>query len=418
MCIRRWLLSCLLLIPVLNQALAAEFTADLVIAEGKVVKTGSIQVRGDLYRMEIDDPRGPGIVVQMIPDLDLCRVLVPRYSLYMDVPRSEGIVQMFDPFMAAESMLEHFTRVIEGTEVIAGVSCIKEAFKYDDDVVLYRWMAEELAFPLKILLVGQEGYYTELGNIELQDVAAELFTLPDGFRESDWAAILERFAGDPQMRAREEAWTASQPREMTLSALLAEGDEFRVLAGQEVSIEVAAKEMGDSVFSWSVAAMKGNEALPLRTMTGPGKIAFAAESGVDQTILRAVKNEFWGEISLSGPGTPVLATKTVVQRDSGGGIGQTLPAELTSFSLRVRSLEAPGESILPVRIDLTLEQSREGAAEDEVIKHRLEPGEEMTFEKAGSGAVAGYALSLVAPGGRAEVELTIDYRPPQEQGPF
>ncbi len=73
---------------------------------------------------------------------------------------------------------------------------------------------------------------------------------------------------------------------------------------------------------------------------------------------------------------------------------------------------------MPVRINLTLEKPQGAAGENESIQHQLEPGEETTFERVGLGVLGGYNLTLIAPGGRAEVELAIDYRPEGDQTPF
>lgn len=415
---RRWVLSCLIPLLALSIADASEFTADLVISEGNVVKTGRILVRDGLYRMEIEDPRGPAVVVQMLAREDLCRVLVPRYSLYMEMGRSEGIIEMFDPFLAAEKMKEYFTCVEEGTEDLAGHPCTKEAFTSHGNVVLYRWTAKELGFPLKILMVAQDGYFTELRNVKVEAVPEDLFTLPGGYQKTDWSAIGERVGQDQKMQAKEKAWAAKQPSSISLDAMLREGGEFRALVGDDLSIEITGREMGSADFVWSIVGMKGDTALPAKEIAGPGELAFAAESGVNCVVLRCLKDEMRGKISLSGLGKLVLATKTLERRDSGGGPGSSLPEDITAFRLRVKSLEIPGESTRPVRIRLTLEKPRDGSGEDESISHRLEPGQETTFERSGPGVIGGYDLTLLGPGGRAEVELTIDFRPQDEQKPF
>jgi hypothetical protein len=284
--------------------------------------------------------------------------------------------------------------------------------------VLYRWIAKDLGFPMKILIVAQEGYFTELTNVQVEAVAEDLFSIPAGYEKGDWSAIDERVDNDPQMKAKKETWEAKQPRDTDLNAILDEGGEFRALVGKNLSIKVTAKERAVADFVWSVVAMKGDQALPAQEKTGTGEIEFAADSGVTCVILRCVKGEAWGKIALSGLGQLVLATRTLARRDSGGGPGGTLPTDMTAFRLRVKSLEVPGESTLPVRINLTLEKPRGETGENESIQHRLEPGQETTFERVGLGVIGGYDLTLLGPGGRAEIELTVDYRPQEEQTPF
>lgn len=407
-----------LFVLVFGVSQAAEFSADLLVSEGNLLKEGRILVRDEMYRMEIEDPSGPGVVVQMIPEQDLCRVLVPRYALFLEVTRSDGMARMFDTFLAAEAMKEYYTCVEEGSEDVAGWACTREAFQSGDTAALYRWNSEELGFPLKIAMVGYEDYYTELKNVKVEPIAAALFTIPDGYRKSDWSEIRDRVESDPQMKAKREAWEAKQPRETVLDAIIEQGGEFRTLVGSDLSIQVTAANRGSEDLVWSLVAMKGAEALPAREMTGPGEISFAADSGIDRVILHCLEGTLGAKVALSGMGELVLATRELEQRDSGSGKGRSLPDEVTAFRLRVKSLEVPGESTLPVRLDVTLEQPANGSGENESIQHRLEPGQEKIFEKIGQGVIGGYDLTLIGPGGRAEVELTVDYRQPEDQRPF
>ena len=73
---------------------------------------------------------------------------------------------------------------------------------------------------------------------------------------------------------------------------------------------------------------------------------------------------------------------------------------------------------MPVRITLTLYPAEGSSGEKEKLEHRLKPGEEKTFEKIGKGVLRSYDLRLLGSDGRAEVEITIDRRPKDEQKPF
>lgn len=399
-------------------SIAGEFSADLTIAEGKVVKQGRIFVKGERYRMEIDDPRGPQTIVLVLPDKGICRVLVPRYERFLEVGLDEGIMSMFDPFLSAESMKEYYSIVPEGTESVAGHACLKEAFKYGDDPILYRWTAQDLGFPLKIEMVTQKGYYTELRSPRSEAVKAQLFDIPAGFKAASWQEISQLVDQDAEMTAKAQAWAERQPMSTSLDARLKAGDEFHALLGDGMSIGITGRSMATEDFLWSVTSLKNGQASPARDLEGPQEIAFAPDSGVDGIILRCREGEVNGKISLTGFGSLVRATRSVEEKDSGGGSGRSLPAEITFFRLILTSLEDPENSRMPVRISLTLEGPRDGSGKDENIEHRLEPGETVTFERAGLGAIGGYAFSLVGPGGRARVECTIDFRPPDQQDPF
>ncbi len=414
----KWILSCLFLLLLLGAAEAAEFTADLVISEGKAVKTGRIMVRGELYRMELSDQRGPDVVVQMYPGKDLCRVLVPRYSLYLELSRDHGMVRMFDPFLAVEYVKKHYECVDEGTEEWAGQTCTKQAFKRNENVALYRWISIDLGFALKIRMLAQKGYFTELTNIKKEAVAEALFAVPDGYTKCEWEAIRERVDQDPEMQAKQKAYEANRIRETDLNPRLSEGGEFRALVGKDIAIKISVSQTASAAFAWSVLAMKGAEVLPARKMTGPGEVEFAADSGVTGVIVRCDKGEEWVKVALSGRLPLVLATKNFTLQDSGGGSGRTLPRKCRYFRIRIKSLEVPGESTLPVRVHLTLEKPQGASGEHEKMEFRLKPGEEKIVERTGEGVLGGYDLTLVGPGGRGEVEVTVDFRPEGERKPF
>jgi hypothetical protein len=415
---RGWILSILLLFLAVGIADAADFTADLVICEGKIAKEGKIFVKGEDYRMELKEPRGPDVVVQMFPGKDLCRVLVPRYSLYAEAPRSDRMTGSMDPFLAAEGMKKHFKCVEAGTEEWAGRSCKKEEFRYGDDVTFIRLTDTELGFPLKLKMVQQEGYYTELRNLKVEAVAEALFAIPEGYEKSDFETIAERVSKDPEMKAKRKAWADRQPKKTDLNAHMGEKNEFRALLGDNLSIKVSGKSGGRGECTWSVTPMKGDEALPTREFTGKGEIDFAPDSGVNRIILRTIKGQLWGKIEISGLGMLVKATRHIEQRDSGGGRSSSVRADVTRVTIRVKSLEVPGESQMAVRLSVTWELPQAASGENEEIKHRLEPGEEKTFEKVGAGVIEGYDVTLIGPGGRGEVTITVDYRPEGEQKPF
>jgi len=415
----KWSLSGLFLLLLLGAAEAAEFTADLVISEGKEVRTGRIMVRGELYRMELSDLRGPDVVVQMYPGKDLCRVLVPRYSLYIELSRGHGMVQMFDPFLAAESVKKHYECVDVGTEEWAGQTCTKQAFKRNEKVILNRWISTDLGFALRIKMLAREGYFTELTNINKEAVGEALFAVPDGFTKCEWPAIIERVDQDPEMQAKQKAFEANRIRDREENIRLTVGGEYRALVGKDIAIKLTVKQTASADFAWSVVAMKGDEALPARKMTGPGEVRFAADSGVTVVILRCDKGECWGKVALSGRRPLLLATTTLTQQDSGGGMSATLRPDCRCFRIRIKSLEVPGESTRPVRVQLSLQKPQGASGEHEKLEFHLQPGEDKIVERTGEGILGGYDVILMDhSGGRAEVEITVDFRPEGEQKPF
>ena len=415
---RKCAFACLALLLALGAAEAAEFTADLVISEGDSLKEGRILVKGARFRMELPDPRGPDTVVQIDPHNSRCRLLVPRYSAYMEFDLKDRMVSMFNPFLVLDELREYYEVKDEGEEECAGHPCRKEAFMRGETVVVRYWTATDLAFPVKILMLAQEGYFTELRNVKMEAVDGAAFDIPEGYEKTDRAALRQRVEEDPEMQAKEKVYQDNRIRKTSLSPRFKVGDEFRALIGKDVAIEVSARQSGTEEIVWTVTPVKdGVEGEPTRT-TGEGKVEFAADSGVTGLILRCERGEGWGSIDLKGKRPLILATKTISTYTSGSGAGRTIPADCTFFSLRIKAIEEPDGGTLAVRASLCFYKGEGESRVKDDQTCRLEPGEEKYFEKKGSEEIDDYDVTLVAPGGRATVTLVIDRRPEGERKPF
>ena len=105
---------------------AAQFSADLVQSMDLMMTKGRIHVSDSRYRMDLQTPLGPDVVVIVDETANLTKVLFPMYKVYLELPSDDQMSLMNDPFQAAESMLMHYSLEEMGSETIAGYSCTKQ----------------------------------------------------------------------------------------------------------------------------------------------------------------------------------------------------------------------------------------------------------------------------------------------------
>lgn len=189
---------------------AAQFSADLVQSMDLMITTGRVHVSDARYRMDLQTPVGPDVVVIVDQAAKLTKVLFPKYKAYMEMPSSDQMSLMNDPFQAAEFMLAHYSLEEVGSETIAGYSCTKQLIlsksEYSESKIMNRWVCEGLNFPLKLEMLMQEDTFTELGGIKEEPIDESLFQVPAGFEKATWEDIAARGEADPDLTAKAEAY--------------------------------------------------------------------------------------------------------------------------------------------------------------------------------------------------------------------
>ena len=168
------------LVACLNTASAAQFIADMTETKNQEVTVYKIYVKNELYRMELDE-EGSAIIVLVDQAAGMTRVLMSAEMMYMEMASDDMQSLLNDPFQAAKYTEEMGEKVQTGSGKIAGYDCDVYMIRSGDDELMRMWFSAELGFPLKIAIPGEKARVMELSNIELGDLDARLFALPDGY---------------------------------------------------------------------------------------------------------------------------------------------------------------------------------------------------------------------------------------------
>ena len=206
---------------------AAEFTADMNQRLHGTTLTGKIFVKGEKYRVELQDAGGHRMFIIVDQKADLTFVVNPAEKEYMETPSTGMFSLMNDPFQSARYMQTKFTKRPLGKETISGYACDKFTFESDKQEMMTVWNAEKLGFALKISLPDKKHSFVELNNIKEGPVDEALFKVPAGYvKEEDARAKREK------EREREEAAlpavTASVKGEAPWARRIGQSGEIRV----------------------------------------------------------------------------------------------------------------------------------------------------------------------------------------------
>lgn len=164
-----------------SPAVAAEFSADMVVADGDSTTTNKIYVKGLKYRMEtIED--GQELLIIVDQEKNLTRVVLVSEKSYIEMPCDDMRSLMNDPFQSLKVTIE--TPGIEhdslGTEMVNGLECDKSTLLWGETAFYTYYMSREYDFPVKIIR-GESDAVAELKNIKESDIDDGLFELPEGF---------------------------------------------------------------------------------------------------------------------------------------------------------------------------------------------------------------------------------------------
>jgi len=164
-----------------SHAVAAEFSADMVVADGDSTITNKIYVKGLKYRMEVMQD-GQEIIVVVDQEKNLTRVALVSEKAYIEMPCDDMRSLMNDPFQSLKVTIA--TPGIEydslGTEKVNGIECDKVTLLWGDTEFYTYYMSRKYDFPVKIIR-GDSEMAAELKNIKESDIDDGMFELPEGF---------------------------------------------------------------------------------------------------------------------------------------------------------------------------------------------------------------------------------------------
>ena len=209
-----------LFIPVAG---AASFSADMQLDEAGTVRQGTLYVQDSRYRMELKEDGRP-IAVLVDPFEGLTHLVIPDEQAYLEIPNTSPKSLMNNPFQAFQAAVDTYEHHSAGNETVAGRRCRKIRVTQDGKDLMTGWVAEDLMFPVKIVLHVGQGRTLELRNIREGPQDDALFQVPDGFtRMGDGTAPAPTSGSE----GRGEAATSpvvSAPHQ----GILSEGKELRV----------------------------------------------------------------------------------------------------------------------------------------------------------------------------------------------
>ncbi len=164
-----------------SPAVAAEFSADMVVADGDSTTTNKIYVKGLKYRMETMED-GQELLIIVDQEKNLTRVALVSEKAYIEMPCDDMRSLMNDPFQSLKVTID--TPGIEhdslGMEVVNGMECDKSTLLWGGSVFYTYYMSRKYEFPVKVIR-GESDVIAELKNIRESDIDDGLFELPEGF---------------------------------------------------------------------------------------------------------------------------------------------------------------------------------------------------------------------------------------------
>lgn len=188
-------------------ALAASFTADLVITENGKTETGKFYLLNQCYRMDLTEDGKPMVIIAD-REKNVHQILDMEEKVFFEIPSNHFRVLSNDPFKASEYMASKYDRKVQGTEKIAGIVCEKQDLFSQKKRLHSRWLSNKMKFPLKLFTYdgGKEFQIIELQTIRKISLDKDLFVPPAGFKQ-----VEEPGAAAKRKREKQETQEAALP---------------------------------------------------------------------------------------------------------------------------------------------------------------------------------------------------------------
>jgi hypothetical protein len=382
----------------------AEFSGEIVKSEGARVTTGKIHVKGEKYRLEFPDPAGPTIVSIADPKADSVMVLVPRYKLYMADKYSGNLAKMNDPFAAIAWMRPHYESKMGGKEKIGDHECEREDLLYGEAAAISIWKSTKLGFPLKVSMLQQKGYWTEIRKVREEAVSGDLMAVPEGYTKATREEIGEKIENDPEMKAKREKWKKERPRSANFGKFLGVGDTWWILFGRVTKVDIEVN-YGDDVEWWAIPYKDGKALSGIKgaTVKGMGKAKLPEDGPPEMVCIGVTKGSPSIKISVNGKLPLVSATREISSAKSGAN-RRWSPSP---WHKKLKVTFTAGE----VEIEGEFKVNRKQKIETHPLA--VAPGKTVTFEFTDADKVTNCDYMLKR--GSGTIEVVTDMRPPEEQ---
>jgi hypothetical protein len=393
---------------------AAQFSADLVQSVDLMMTTGRMHVSDARYRMDLQTPVGPDVVVIVDQAAELTKVLFPKYKAYMEIPSSDQMSLMNDPFQAAELMLAHYSLEEVGSETIAGYSCTKQLIlsksEYSESKIMNRWVCEELDFTLKLEMLVQEDTFTELSGIKEEPIDESMFQVPADFEKTTWEDIAVRGEADPDLTAKAEAYEKTRLLKTKLSAWMSADHELHVLIREGVDVRVKSDRAFDRPFRLYVIPYKNGTALKdaaACTYDEPVSFTLAEEMRPD-LIVAGTGEGGDASLELTFVGQRPVVLATLEEYFTTGGKSWTINDPYESLSIRFTADLEEGSKTTHARGELNVSTGGWDERKTDSFKLELADGQAESFEFSKADGVT--ELGFMIQTGRVRVQYVVDNR--------
>jgi hypothetical protein len=282
-------------------AAATEFTAAVLIKDGRSETSGRIYVKDTNYRLELS--RGQQAVAVLVDrKTEQTTVFVDAEKMYMMIPNSSARSRMNNPFESARQIRRRATEKRIGEERVDGVPCRKIILVMEGQEIMTIWESEKYDFLMRVQSPGGEGRLAELKNVREEPVSDSLFRIPEGY------TLYEEPKREPartpsQLPAIESSESAALP----VGRRIAKGGELRVMVNPEDGIKLTVINEAAEESVCRATPMRQGKAAATATLTL--KVA-ANGSSKERTISRDVRMD---ELVLT---VEQGLVKALVERDS------------------------------------------------------------------------------------------------------
>jgi len=165
-----------------SMALAAEFSADLIIDNPRGKFTGKVYVKADKIRQEFLKQDMKQVIILRL-DKGVTWSLMPEDKMYMEM---SGIGKEATDPEIEKKIKDMAEKKSLGKEKISGYVCEKYQYIYHDKSlgVLTQWFSKRLNYPIKTEYKAASYHMlTEYKNIKEGRIADSLFEIPSGYQK-------------------------------------------------------------------------------------------------------------------------------------------------------------------------------------------------------------------------------------------
>lgn len=409
---------CVVLVLSCNyQALAAEFRADYVQNLQKEIKSGTIYVKDGQYRLELDDPVGPKMIMLVDLEINQTKILYPSYKIYQERHCDDRFCCLNDPIQSVKAMLKFYSLSSEGYDRVGGYICDKQLIHLNNERIMNRWMSEKLKFPLKIIALGSENTSTELRNIMEGAVDQALLTVPLEYKKTSPDVIRAKIANDPEIKVKLANYNKTKLQTSEITRVLTAGHEVRffVAAGTQIKAR-ALNGLRGGVYKWYAKTLQDGEGVnsgPTRFFEGPAEVDYKNVGQSNAIVFGAKEGEVYMSLELTGNLPLVLATSEEFYL--GRGMKRSWPVNSSYQKLIVNIM---GEKVLGNvpsmtrgKIIVARKISGQGSSK-EAYDFVVQEGEMQTLEFTAAHGVNNFDLAILE--GKVKVNLLVDNRETEE----